>query len=332
MVAVFAVLLSLSSLVFASYRSRLVADPLPHPIGRNDNNDGIHLAIGPRCGSLNGSFADVNAGLPDLHAFDTIVSFGDSYTDTGGNRDGTPPPPAVLIPPNAEAGGRSSNGYMWVEDLAYDYNITVMNYAISAAVTNRTLWPSRANNSDFVHQEALFLSQNHTLDPEKTLYVVFFGINDFLASQVDGDNLPEAAQSLLNLMDVLIQGTTKARNFLVLDVYGIGQEAPDGDAYKQQIFSGLNDRRNAKMFPPFRVAFVDFAPMWNDIINNQSPGYQAFGYTSNGYCQFGPCCDPGNICDDPEHTFYWIASHPAKEGQRVMANYVEDVLQQCKEQ
>lgn len=68
--------------------------------------------------------------------------------DTGGNRDGTEPPPAILIPPNAEAGGRSSNGYMWgmpfvvyvysasltahgiVEDLAYDYNITVMNYAV----------------------------------------------------------------------------------------------------------------------------------------------------------------------------------------------------------
>jgi hypothetical protein len=31
--------------------------------------------------------------------------------------------------------------------------------------------------------EALFKSQNHTLNPETTLYVVFFGINDVQAFQ-----------------------------------------------------------------------------------------------------------------------------------------------------
>lgn len=93
-------------------------------------NDGISLAIGPTCGSFNGSFADVNGGIKPGH-YDTIVSFGDSYSkplkstrksdlnkrtfsaDTGGNRDGTPPPPPIVIPPDPEAGGRSSNGYMW---------------------------------------------------------------------------------------------------------------------------------------------------------------------------------------------------------------------------
>ena len=33
------------------------------------------------------------------------------------------------------------------------------------------------------HIANLFLSQSHKLDPATTLYVVFFGINDFLASQ-----------------------------------------------------------------------------------------------------------------------------------------------------
>ena len=80
MVAILAVLLSLASLTFASYRSKRFVSSSPHPIGRNDSNDGIHLVIGPRCGSLNGSFTDVNAGLPDLHTFDTIISFGDSYS------------------------------------------------------------------------------------------------------------------------------------------------------------------------------------------------------------------------------------------------------------
>lgn len=81
----------------------------------------------------------------------------------------------------------------------------------------------------------------------------------------------------------------------MIDDYGLGVQSANGDAYKQKIFSGLNARRRSPMSPPFRVAFVDFAPMWNAIINNQPPGYAAFGYVSNDFCQFGPCCDPGNI-------------------------------------
>ncbi|KAF8514791.1 hypothetical protein JB92DRAFT_2917919 [Gautieria morchelliformis] len=319
--------------ILALCSSFVFAVSFPRQSGGNDTNNGIHLAIGPNCGSLSGLFSDVNAGLLALDSYKTIVSFGDSYTDTGGNRDGTPPPPAVVIPPNPEAGGRSSNGPMWVEDFALDHGqITVMNYAISAAVTNASLWPSRANNSDFIHQVDLFLSQSHNLDPASTLFVVFFGINDFLASQVDGDHLPQAAQTVLNQIDLLSSPPTNARSFLVLDVYGIGSQSASGDTYKQAIFSGLNARRNSAMSPSFRVAFVDFAPMWSAIIDNQPPGFKAFGYTSNQFCDIGPgpCCDPPNICPDPDHTFYWIASHPAKQGQRIMADLVNEALTQCK--
>ena len=38
-------------------------------------NDGIHLAVGPKCGPLSGPSADVNAGI-DLRKIKTIVSFG----------------------------------------------------------------------------------------------------------------------------------------------------------------------------------------------------------------------------------------------------------------
>ncbi len=42
---------------------------------RRDRNDGIHLAVGPHCGTLNGSVSDINAGVNPSH-FKTIVSFG----------------------------------------------------------------------------------------------------------------------------------------------------------------------------------------------------------------------------------------------------------------
>lgn len=51
-----------------------------------------------------------------LTSFQTII-FYHCIADTGGNRDGTPPPPAVVIPPNPEAGGRSTNGLMWGKEL-----------------------------------------------------------------------------------------------------------------------------------------------------------------------------------------------------------------------
>lgn len=39
-------------------------------------NDGIHLAIGPRCGTAGGPAMDVNEGLLALTTYTTIVSFG----------------------------------------------------------------------------------------------------------------------------------------------------------------------------------------------------------------------------------------------------------------
>lgn len=38
-------------------------------------NDGIHLAVAPVCGTLDGNVTDVNAGLV-LTAYKTIVAFG----------------------------------------------------------------------------------------------------------------------------------------------------------------------------------------------------------------------------------------------------------------
>jgi hypothetical protein len=45
------------------------------PRRRTIGNDGIRLAVSPKCGPLSGSTADVNAGV-DLFQIKTIVSFG----------------------------------------------------------------------------------------------------------------------------------------------------------------------------------------------------------------------------------------------------------------
>lgn len=141
--------------------------------GTNSTNDGIHLALLPKCGSKpkypTANVSNINAGLLPLSSYKTIVTFGDSYT-SGGVDNGSTLAPAVVIPPNPKAGGRTTNGPVWIEDISTDTGALFKDYAVSkfhtgrlwrmfltglevgGAVTNKTLWPSKANASDFVGQ------------------------------------------------------------------------------------------------------------------------------------------------------------------------------------
>ncbi|KAF8055358.1 carbohydrate esterase family 16 protein [Lyophyllum atratum] len=295
-----------------------------------DNNDGIHLVVKPRCGALSGTTADVNAGLRP-HQFKTIVAFGDSYTD-GGHSDGGPLDPPVIIPPNVEAGGRSVNGLTWVEYVARDIGATLKDYAQSAACIDLSLWPSNPKPVDFVHQVQTFLSQGNELDPDTTLYSVFFGINDYLASLIDGDHMQAAAQVLLNQIELLASPPTNARSFLVLDVYGRGTVAASGEAYKQTVFRGLNTFHTRTNGTRLNVSYVDFSTIWNGVLG-PDPGFEAFGYTSTDSCTQCTAengCSTIGMCSDPEHYFYWIPGHPSKETDRIMADYVSEVWDRCK--
>ncbi|KAH7914939.1 carbohydrate esterase family 16 protein [Hygrophoropsis aurantiaca] len=298
---------------------------------RQGPNDGIHLAVGPQCGPLSGTVSDVNAGL-DLSNYKTIVSFGDSYTD-GGRHDGGPLLPPVIIPPNAQAGGRSTNGKVWVENIADDIGAKLMDYAvslryrISSSVVNITLWPSNSRPVDFLQQVSLFLSQSNNLDPDTTLYTIFFGINDWLDSFIDGDYLPQAAADLLGQMSLLASPPTNARNFLLTDVYGRGTTDARGQAWLQAIFDGLIAFHGQN--PPLNVAFANYATIWDGVLG-PNPGYRAFGYTNTSSCVIGNGTSTVGSCSDPEHYFYWIPGHPSKETHRIMADYVEEVLAACR--
>jgi phospholipase/lecithinase/hemolysin len=208
----------------------------------------------------------------------------------------------------------------WVEDLAADVSAKIMDYAVGGAVVNVTLWPSKSTASDFVSQANIFLGQNNKLDPETTLYTSFFGINDYSASKTDGNHLPEAAADYLALVNKLAGSPTNAKYWLIVDDYGRGSSATTGDAYKNAVFAGIAKTK-------LKWAFVDLKTLWNGVLG-ASPGYAAFGYTSSGACTVDSSTVTG-ACSDPAHTFYWIPGHPSKETHRIMADYVEQVLQKC---
>ena len=95
------------------------------------------------------TYTDVNAGIDPLSSRRFIYleyvlgeanllkwlrsSFQDSFTD-GSKSDGLPLDPAIIYPPNPEAGGRSTNGLTWVENLANDIGANIMDYAVSSSI------------------------------------------------------------------------------------------------------------------------------------------------------------------------------------------------------
>ncbi|KAH9934521.1 uncharacterized protein BXZ73DRAFT_100711 [Epithele typhae] len=318
--------------------------------------NGIHLAVHPVCGTLSGHVVDVNAGV-DLGLINTVVAFGDSYTD-GGRDDGGPLAPPVVIPPDALAGGRSTNGKVWVEHLSDDIGATLMDYAQSGACTDLRLWPSNYKKVDFLGQMSTFLGQNNSLAPGTTLYAVFFGINDFGDSRNDcEESLQAAAQVILEQIRILASPPTNGRSFLVLDDYGIGTHTAAGDAFVQTVFSGLRDlhdginsttpftpsspppvldaqrplQAGVVRGPRLNVAFASLSRIWDGVLG-PDPGYEAFGYRSTDAC-ITQCsllfCSVEGMCDDPEHYFSYIPSHPSKEGMRIMADYVKEVMNKC---
>ncbi|KAG8892503.1 hypothetical protein FRC00_011942 [Tulasnella sp. 408] len=286
-------MVSSRSVVFAAF----VAASSALLIKRDDpeRNDGIHLAIGTHCGSAKGNATDVSEGLRTLTTYKTVVSFGDSYT-AGGRADGGPLLPPVLTGTSPKAGGRTTNGPVWSEDIANDIGATFMDYAIGGAVTDARLWPAKANNSDFIHQD-------------------------------DGNHMPQAAQTILDQIARLMAPPTNAESFLVPDAYGRGKVVDYGEQFKELVYAGLRQIRKDH-HSKFRYGYVDFKYLWDAVLGITEPGYAAFGYTSIADCTLNSSTIIG-ACSDPDHTFYWIPGHPSKQTHRIMADYVEEVMDQC---
>lgn len=120
---------------------------------------------------------------------------------------------------------------------------------------------------------------------------------------VDGNHLPESAQTVIDQIKILSSPPTNGRSFLVTDVYGRGVHTAEGDAYVQKIFDGLHDLHYGT--ENLNVAFAAFSRIWDGVLGSD-PGYEAFGYTTTDSCVIGDGTSTVGSCDDPEHYFYWI--------------------------
>ncbi|KAJ3798680.1 carbohydrate esterase family 16 protein [Lentinula aff. detonsa] len=290
----------------------------------------VHLAVAPNCGSLSGPPADINNGLKPLSNYSTIVAFGDSYT-SGGTFNGAVLPPPVLSPPNPNAGGRITNGPLWVENLATVANATLQDWAVNGSVVDHNMYPSInfAGIPDYLTQVQNYIGVRPSSVVDDTLYVIFMGMGDYeLRNEIyqGPESLTTLASDIIYSILELNSNPVFAKNFLIVDNYGRGTESDAGDAYKASLFSQLYEVSNDLDYD-LSFAFVDFKTLWDGVLNG-SPGYEAFGYTNAGACLTNDNSMTVE-CDDPNHTFYWIPGNPSAATHSIMAEYVQEVLTQC---
>lgn len=119
--------------------------------------------------------------------------------------------------------------------------------------------------------------------------------------------MPQAAQVVLDQIQILSSPPTNGRSFLVADVYGLQVHSTDGELWKQQIFDGLSQFHANN---GLNVAFIDFSRIWDAVLNPQvPPGFKAFGFTSTDPCCAVSQCTVSGECADPDHAFYWLVKY-----------------------
>ncbi|KAF8588635.1 carbohydrate esterase family 16 protein [Ramaria rubella] len=297
-----------------------MANTLPRDLA-GQYNCSLQLAYVPECGSFkSSSFINSNSGV-SLSRIKNIIPFGDSWTAMNDSTGVFPPPPAVITGTNPMAGGRASNGPTWTEYIANDRHSPVHPYAIGGAVTNLTLWPTAvARNisiSTFINQTNVFLNQRPIFDPESSLFVVFFGINDYTYSETDGSQLLLDAAKTIDI-ETLRLIHVGARNILTVGVYFDGNGV---QAFEDAIFKNVGNYREKF---GINVAYTSFLPLWSAI--DASPA--EFGFTSLTPCLIDDSTTVG-ACDSPSTYIYWQHAHPSTCTHRLMADYVERVLETC---
>ncbi|KAN0060190.1 hypothetical protein ACQY0O_007519 [Thecaphora frezii] len=284
----------------------------------------------PTCQTSDASYAtaDVINNCLDLSGVKAIVAFGDSYTSCGSASGRSCPElkfanglPATAPTLDYLPGGRSSNGYTWVEDLAKTLQTSLNNFAVGGATVDHTIIVGSSEGNDLVNQYRKFRYLNLTLEPETTLCTFFFGINDNgsvgkKASDTATRNqlLHLAAISEKNYIDQVSKDTCD--RVLVLDI----RSGNFSDTLRYSV-----DNR-AKLGN--RIAYLNVASFFDDMEKR----YQTYGFSTTTPCVEGT----GNgqsklVCTNAQldTAMYWNGKHPTGKTHQYLADYVVNSLKTC---
>ncbi|KAK6341411.1 hypothetical protein TWF696_008487 [Orbilia brochopaga] len=190
------------------------------------------------------SLASASAVRRDIHKgfgnVDTLVVFGDSYTDEGRlgymQNNGGAFPPDNFVPDAASMNNTADGGRSWARQAADKTGYTLFNYAVSGAVCSNDLtprWLSGINNNfpDIKGYEIPQFKKEHkitrylgagNLNPDKTVFGIWIGTNDLgngallTDEHLPGVSLPDYTDCVVEQLRTLY--AYGARKFIVLNV------------------------------------------------------------------------------------------------------------------
>ncbi|KAJ6528742.1 hypothetical protein DFH09DRAFT_1327562 [Mycena vulgaris] len=261
----------------------------------------------------------VNTGI-SLSSADTslIVAFGDSWT-ANGSPDGSKANAPIYNPSDGfliENGTfRITNGYTWIEWVSMDSKIPLRDYAVPGALTDRSMYPAKSQSSDFIQQADLFISQNIKIDVDRTVFSIYFGINDW----VNGGDLRNMAipRLLAKVKRKLIASPVGARKFLFI---GLPQWTDlDNNNFVEQIYE-FRDQVAAEGIS-IDFAYVNLVRLYAHVKAN----LETYGFTERGPC----VTRAGGTCTHPDLHTTFLSTHPSGKLHQIIAQYVRETVASC---
>jgi len=237
------------------------------------------------------------------HAYSSIVAFGDSISDNGVYGQYSDPQAAQTSATDSYGYQRYSNGPVWVENLAYDYGISLLDMAYGGATTTAT-----AHNLGWQ-----IANYTGTVSPSM-LVTILAGANDMSAyfSGVATETPAYAAANIISGIKTLADAGF--RNFFVPNLPNIGDTVRYHGTAAQPYISG-----------------------WCQLFN----GYLAAGlaaleaeYSNDHFMTFDTYSLMTDMFNNPEkygfasvNAIFWEDGyHPSAQTHKLMANYVEQTI------
>ncbi|KAI9289406.1 SGNH hydrolase-type esterase domain-containing protein [Umbelopsis sp. AD052] len=237
-----------------------------------------------------------------------LVVFGDSYSDVGNLQ-------------------RQTNGPLWVEDVAYAWNVSVYNFAFGGATCDSDLYaldPSDKSPS-LRDQIEIYYDQKLDLKPEETVYAIWIGINDVALATADNGAKPVPPNEIASCVRsqiATLRHYFKAVNILLLEVPPLEhmpffyEQDQRGDASRRvnSLFVVQNADWSSEL--NIRLKIIYTHQLLDKVV--AAPGSYGFNNVTHGYWEV---CT-GTCTDNENDYLWWDAGHLTGAGHKLIANEI----------
>lgn len=280
------------------------------------------------CGLFSSVFAN---------SFNKIYAFGDSLSDNGNlyalsQHD---------IPRTPYYNGRFSNGPVWPEYLAKQYNFAptqLVDFAIGGSFT------SAEQPQGMLQQVSEYLKSTKKADPSG-LYTLWSGGNNYLYGEdIDDDYIQQAVDDIVQAAKLLVE--QGANNILIFDLpdFKIAPWArmmdesnnnQDFSRFMTQVTKAHDDKLKTAVqklitkaqvsSPNTRIVLVDANQLFNNVMQNP----QITNVTD--------ACYPGDLlgsdpdsCNNPQNYLFWDSVHPTTYAHQLFSEMLQKTLAENK--